>query len=79
VTKRLPLYSRKLHIRVRLARTSWETSLTILALSLGDNVVNHLAKRCSRVSPGGINQRSETGTHHFALSREQNQIAVNIA
>ncbi len=46
--RRLPLYSRKLHIRVRLARTSCETSLTILALSLGDKVVNHLARRCTR-------------------------------
>jgi hypothetical protein len=45
LTRHLPLYSRKLHIRVLLARTSCETSLTILALSLGDNVVNHLAKR----------------------------------
>jgi hypothetical protein len=40
-----PLYSRKLHMRVRRARTSWETSLTILALSLGARVVNHLARR----------------------------------
>lgn len=32
-------------MRVLLARTSWETSLTILALSLGDRVVNHLARR----------------------------------
>jgi hypothetical protein len=42
---RLPLYSRKLHMRVRRARTSWETSLMILALSLGERVVNHLARR----------------------------------
>ena len=41
----LPLYSRKLHMRVRRARTSWETSLMILALSLGERVVNHLARR----------------------------------
>lgn len=40
-----PLYSRKLHMRVRRASTSWETSLTILALSLGARVVNHLARR----------------------------------
>jgi hypothetical protein len=42
---RLPLYSRKLHMRVRRASTSCVTSLTILALSLGDSVVNHLARR----------------------------------
>jgi hypothetical protein len=41
----LPLYSRKLHMRVRRARTSWETSLMIFALSLGERVVNHLARR----------------------------------
>ena len=41
----VPLYSRKLHMRVRLARTSCETSLMILALSLGESVVNHLARR----------------------------------
>ena len=43
----LPLYSRKLHMRVRRASTSCETSLMILALSLGDRVVNHLARRCA--------------------------------
>jgi len=32
-------------MRVRRARTSCETSLTILALSLGARVVNHLARR----------------------------------
>ena len=33
-------------MRVRLASTSCETSLMILALSLGERVVNHLARRC---------------------------------
>jgi hypothetical protein len=32
-------------MRVRRASTSCETSLTILALSLGDSVENHLARR----------------------------------
>ena len=45
VGRNLPLYSRKLHIRVRLASTSCETSLMILAFSLGERVVNHLASR----------------------------------
>ena len=39
----VPLYSRKLHMRVLRARTSCETSFTILALSLGESVVNHFA------------------------------------
>lgn len=34
-------------MRVRLASTSCETSLMILALSLGERVVNHFARRCS--------------------------------
>jgi hypothetical protein len=40
---RSPLYSRKLHIRVLRASTSCETSLMILAFSLGERVVNHFA------------------------------------
>ncbi len=83
------MYSRKLHIRVRLARTSCETSLTILALSLGDKVVNHLARRCTRrrvsfVAPDRARPRASwgllgAGTDHFALPGEQDQIAVNIS
>lgn len=41
----IPLYSRKLHILVRLDSTSCVTSLMIFALSLGDSVVNHFARR----------------------------------
>ena len=33
-------------MRVLRERTSWETSLMILALSLGESVVNHFARRC---------------------------------
>lgn len=40
-----PLYSRKLHMRVRRARTSWMTSLMILAFCLGGIVTNHFARR----------------------------------
>jgi len=40
-----PLYSRKLHIFVRRARTSCVTSFTILALTFGAIVVNHFARR----------------------------------
>jgi hypothetical protein len=38
-----PLYSRKLHILVRRARTSCVTSLTIFVFALGGMVVNHFA------------------------------------
>jgi hypothetical protein len=40
-----PLYSRKLHILVRRARTNCVTSFTIFALALGGIVVNHFARR----------------------------------
>jgi hypothetical protein len=40
-----PLYSSTLHMRVRRARTSWVTSLTILAFCLDGSVWNHLARR----------------------------------
>ena len=40
-----PLYSRKLHILVRRARTSCVTSFTILALVFGAMVENHFARR----------------------------------
>lgn len=33
-------------MRVRLDSTSWDTSFMILALSLGESVVNHFARRC---------------------------------
>ena len=40
-----PLYSKKLHILVRRARTSWVTSFTIFDLTFGASVVNHFASR----------------------------------
>lgn len=40
-----PLYSRKLHIRVRRASTSCVTSFTIFAFAFGGIVVNHFARR----------------------------------
>lgn len=52
-TPYLPLYSRKLHIRVRRARTSWVTSLTILALVLDGSVWNHFARRTLPVGVSG--------------------------
>jgi hypothetical protein len=70
----LPLYSKKLHIRVRRASTSWETSLTILAFSLGDRVVNHFARRYEPVS---VTAKGSLGTtisvaYHFALPGQEN-------
>lgn len=41
-----PLYSRKLHMRVRRASTSCVTSRTILDFSFGLRVVNHFERRC---------------------------------
>jgi len=35
-------------MRVRLDSTTWDTSLMILALSLGERVVNHFARRCCK-------------------------------
>lgn len=74
---RRPLYSRKLHMRVRRARTSWETSLTIFALSLGESVVNHFARRCrSRENePGSMMRWVTRDTYHFALARQEDQVA----
>ena len=40
-----PLYSRKLHMRVRRASTSWVTSFTIFALAFWDIVVYHFERR----------------------------------
>ena len=50
-------------MRVRRARTSCDTSLTILALSLGERVVNHFARRCSRSALNPPN----TGSHVEAV------------
>lgn len=67
------MYSRKLHMRVRRARTSWETSLIILAFSLGERVVNHLARRCE-VSTCAMKEMGVCDTHDFALPRQQNHV-----
>lgn len=73
----VPLYSRKLHMRARLARTSCETSLMILALSLGERVVNHFARRCRMCGLVRWRQSRHTGeaTYNFALTREQDQVS----
>jgi hypothetical protein len=57
-----PLYSRKLHILVRRASTSCETSLMIFAFSFGDNVVNHFASLCGRIS-GQLGESGIVGEH----------------
>lgn len=72
-----PLYSKKLHIRVLRASTSWETSLMILALSFGESVVNHFASRC--VHDGQLLVRYtqvDDATYHFTLPREQNEVST---
>jgi len=77
-----PLYSRKLHIRVRRERTSWVTSLMILAFSLGERVVNHFAslylRRFEISQSSMVGNRGGDSAYHFALSRQQNEIAVTV-
>jgi hypothetical protein len=76
----MPLYSRKLHIRVRRARTSCVTSFTILALSFGESVVNHLARRWIRMCVRRQSYSDSGGpAHHFALSRQEDQVAAPIS
>ena len=69
-------------MRVRRARTSCDTSLTILALSLGDRVVNHFARRCIKFSSvsGVVDGRgSSKATNHFALAGQQNQVSGQLS
>jgi hypothetical protein len=54
---RVPLYSRKLHILVRLPSTSCVTSLTILPFALGAMVVNHFASLTLPVKVASILHR----------------------
>ena len=58
-------------MRVLRDRTSWETSLMIFALSFGDSVVNHFARRCCREFYLDLLCGWQAGggrvTHHFAL------------
>ncbi len=71
-------------MRVRLESTSCETSLMILALSFGDRVVNHFARRwreeCAiSTSPRSVRWATTVGrssrTYNFALPGQQNEIA----
>ena len=77
-------------MRVRRASTSWDTSLTIFAFSLGDSVVNHLARRWSTSSvlpqtctcffePGHQERErlwENESTYHLTLAGEQDQVAA---
>lgn len=82
-----PLYSIKLHIRVRLLRTNCVTSLTILAFSFGERVVNHFARRCGWIQisfkkssiPKSYprEEEEEEGTHNFALPGQENEISIS--
>jgi hypothetical protein len=54
-----PLYSMTLHMRVRRARTSWVTSLTILAFCLGGIVTNHFARRTLPDVKSGFSQSQD--------------------
>lgn len=64
-------------MRVRLDSTSCETSLMIFALSLGERVVNHFARRCidprsTSVALGGW----ALATDHLSLPRQEDQVAA---
>lgn len=74
----MPLYSRKLHMRVRRDRTSWVTSLTTLAFSLGDSVVNHLARRWDWGQSASLTGAG-WATNHFALSGQEDQVAGRVS
>jgi hypothetical protein len=67
-------------MRVRRASTSCETSLTILAFSFGDRVVNHFARRYSRPKSARLDDSEFVWkfgqTHNFALPRKQDEVAV---
>ena len=71
-------------MRVRRDRTSWDTSLMILALSLGERVVNHFARRCLwefllltfGLKRQGGRRGGRRGTYHFALPGQEDEIAV---
>jgi hypothetical protein len=56
----------------------------ILAFSLGERVVNHLARRCEgeKLGQSDLKQVGETGwvtrvfnTHYFALAGQENKVA----
>ena len=64
-------------MRVRRARTSWETSLMILALSLGESVVNHFASRWRTCQPATQRPEGEAvKTNHLALAREEDEVSA---
>ena len=67
-------------MRVRRDNTSCDTSLMILAFSLGERVVNHFARRCLGGQSGA--RRAQHGgprdAYNFALPREQNEIATGV-
>ena len=68
------MYSKKLHIFVRLASTSWVTSLTILALAFWGIVVNHF---CNLTLPLGarVFRPHEAGWIHLrTLSRHEEDV-----
>ena len=69
-------------MRVRLDRTSCETSLTIFAFSLGERVRNHFASRCENsilISLCKIEGWVTVGVaYHFTLPGKQDEVANNV-
>jgi len=64
----MPLYSRKLHIRVRRDSTSCVTSLITLALSFGLSVVNHFASRCETRAVNNSARELDAGIYDVGLT-----------
>jgi hypothetical protein len=65
-----------LHIRVLLARTSWDTSFTIFAFSFGERVVNHFASLCIHINTWKGDNRCRT--YNFALSGEEDEVSTKV-
>lgn len=66
-----PLYSRKLHILVRLASTSWVTSFTILFFVFAGRVWNHFA---SLTFPSVVRQSVINAIQHGHESRRTDPV-----
>lgn len=70
----MPLYSRKLHILVRLPSTSCVTSLTILLFCFGAIVVNHFANLTLPIISTSILHSSQYLVARYEPCRETRRI-----
>ncbi len=51
----------------------------ILAFSLGESVVNHLARRCLLLVSTPKQHGGPRGSYNFALPRKQNEVAISLS